>query len=71
VFETFATHTSWGVQLLGMVLEVKSVNVPTGAIPTDCRPCTRSPLNCSLFSPDRVTAGLHEQKKHASRIDEC
>jgi len=67
--EIFVTGTSWGVQLLGLVLEVKPVNVPTGAIPTDCRPCTRSPLNCSLFAPDRITKGLHKWKKQAESMN--
>ena len=42
----------WDAWVLGPKLK----NVPTGLPPATCRPCTRSPLNCSLLIPDRVTA---------------
>ena len=57
--------TSGGVQALALVLEEKPVNVPTGVASTYSRPCTRSPLNCALFAPDRMTD--YTERKKASR----
>ena len=55
--------TSAGVQSLSLVLELKELNVPTGDASVTCRPCTRSPLNGSLFTPDRVTATMQRKRK--------
>jgi len=56
-------NTSAGVQSLALVLGVKELNAPTGLASATCRPCTRSPLNGSLFVPDRVTARIQRKGK--------